>query len=122
MPSLFVSITILSYLKLHEFCVSLNLIPVNLSPVCKNPQFTYFFQTENSIVYHVIIDDAALETVDRSSEHPDNTVHHLPLKICLSINDSDRRVNDIGNHSFNTYDKIPRKRCTLNNWVGIRNI
>ena len=24
-------------LKLQEFCVSLNLIPVNVSPVCKNP-------------------------------------------------------------------------------------
>ena len=46
--------------------------------------------TGNSIVDYVIIDDALLqllETVDRSSEHPGNTVHHLPLKICLSIND-----------------------------------
>ena len=103
-------------LKLQEFCVSLNLIPVNVSPVCKNPQFTYFSRTGNSIVDYVIIDDALLQllaTVNRSSEHPDNTVHHLPLKICLFINDSDRRVNDIGNQSFNTYDKIPWKRCTL---------
>ena len=63
-------------------------------------RFTYFFRTGNSIADHVIIDDASLqlsETVDRSSEHPDNTVHHLPLKICLSIDDSDIRVNDIGN-------------------------
>ena len=60
---------------------------MNVSPVCKNPQFTYFSWSGNSIVGFVIIDDDLLqflEFVERSCEHADNTAFHLPLKICFS--------------------------------------
>ena len=48
-------------LKLQEFCASLNLTPVNISPVCKNPQFTYYSRSGNSIVDYVIVDDVLLQ-------------------------------------------------------------
>ena len=102
-------------LKLQEFCDSLHLTPVNVSPVCKNPQFTYFSRTGNSIVDYVIIDDALLkilESVERSSEHPDNTVFHLPLKICLFNSDFNRIPKDT-EKSNNIKDKIAWKRCTV---------
>ncbi len=103
-------------IKLQEFCNLLYLIPVNVSPVCENPHYTYISRTGNSIVDYVIIGDALMQffdSVERSCEHPDNTAFHLPLKICLSVQVSDRISNDIGNHSLDTYDKIPWKRCTV---------
>jgi hypothetical protein len=102
-------------LKLQEFCNVLNQIPANVSPVCEKPQFTYISRTGNSIVDYVIIDSALMEffdSVERCSEHPDNTAFHLPLKLCLSVQVSDRISKDIANYSINTYDKIPWRRCT----------
>ena len=102
-------------LKLHEFCASLNLTTVNIS-VCKNPQFTYYSRSGNSIVDYVIIDDVLLELlefVERSCKHPDNTVFHLPLKICLSDKDFNRILNDTEDQGYSPQDKISWKRCTV---------
>ena len=101
--------------RLQTFLSKMNLVAVNLSPWCENPQFTYLSNTGNSIVDYIFVGNDVIEYVDLVQvlkEHPDNIAFHLPVTISINLH-SDVTEEETSNDNMNyLFEKISWKSCT----------
>ena len=74
--------------RLQTFLSKMNLVAINLSPWCENPQYTYLSNMGNSIVDYIFVGNDVFEHVDLVQvlkEHPDNIAFHLPVSISVNL-------------------------------------
>ena len=98
----------------QQLLSNLNLIAVNLKPVCKGPVETYECSTAVSTIDYICVPNTLFQSISNAEVldiHPENATHHLPVTVTLDIMSSS--PEQLTNYAQTL--RIAWKKCTSDN-------